>query len=153
MFVLDVRWLRPCPVKFRPRGAAKELRPARARELRLCNEKGAATRNCGGAAQNLTFKIKFPAANICSKFEKFCQIFSAHPTSCDFDGGCVPANWNLKKFQNSFIIYIESERDNKVKIKASPPTVLSTFTQNLKKNNLKSSENLAIIYIESEREK
>jgi hypothetical protein len=32
----------------------------------------------GELRQNLTFKIKFGAANICSKFEKFCQILSAH---------------------------------------------------------------------------
>ena len=60
-------------------------------------QKGAATLFRAGPPENLTFKIKFGAANICSKFEKFCQIFSAHPTSCDFDGGCVPANRNLKK--------------------------------------------------------
>ena len=76
-------------------------------------QKGAATRSCGEPAQNLTFKIKFPAANICSKFEKFCQIFNAHSTSCDFVCGYVPTNRNLKKFQNSFIIYIESEGKRK----------------------------------------
>ena len=54
--------------------------------------KGAATLFRAGPPENLTFKIKFGAANICSKFEKFCQIFSAHPTSCDYDGGCVPTN-------------------------------------------------------------
>ena len=44
--------------------------------------KGAATLVRAGPPENLTFKIKFGAANICSKFEKFCQIFSAHSTSC-----------------------------------------------------------------------
>ena len=85
-----------------PRGAAAPVR-----------RKGAATRSCGEPAQNLTFKIKFPAANICSKFEKFCQIFSAHGRSCAGDRPHHPTNRNLKKFQNSFIIYIESERENK----------------------------------------
>ena len=75
--------------------------------------KGAATLFRAGPPENLTFKIKFGAANICSKFEKFCQIFSAHPTSCDFVFVCVPTNQNLKKFQNSFIIYIESEGKRK----------------------------------------
>ena len=92
-----------------PRGAAAPVR-----------RKGAATRSCGEPAQNLTFKIKFPAANICSKFEKFCQIFSAHSTSCDFVFVCVPTNRNLKKFQNSFIIYIESERRKKINSFPSP---------------------------------
>ena len=75
--------------------------------------KGAATLFRAGPPENLTFKIKFGAANICSKFEKFCQIFSAHSTSCDFVFVCVPTNRNLKKFQNSFIIYIESEGKRK----------------------------------------
>ncbi|MBQ2176701.1 MAG: hypothetical protein II453_17215 [Alphaproteobacteria bacterium] len=59
----------------------------------------------------------------------------------------------MKKFQNSFIIYIESERRKKINsfpspMKGAPPL----SPQDSKKNNLKSSENLAIIYIESERE-
>ena len=82
--------------------------------------KGAATKSCGVPPENLTFKIKFPAANVCSKFEKFCQIFSAHSTSCDFAFVCVLANRNLKKFQNSFIIYIESERRKKINSFPSP---------------------------------
>jgi hypothetical protein len=86
---------------------------------------GAASSPCEGAAtffrpgppENLTFKIKFGAANICSKFEIFCQIFSAHSTSCIGVSGCVPTNRNLKKFQNSFIIYIESERERQTRQK------------------------------------
>jgi len=69
--------------------------------------------SCGGPPKNLTFKIKFAAANICSKFDFFCQIFSAHSMSCDRISGCVPTIQNLKKLQNSFIIYIESEREIK----------------------------------------
>ena len=75
--------------------------------------KGAATFQRTGPPRNLTLKIKFGAANICSKFEKFCQILSAHCTSCDFDGSCVPTNRNLNKCEISIIIYIESERENK----------------------------------------
>ena len=75
--------------------------------------KGAATKSCGEPPENLTFKIKFGAANICSKFEKFCQIFSAHPTSCIDDRPHHPTNRNLKKLQKSLIIYIESEREKK----------------------------------------
>jgi len=75
--------------------------------------KGAATFQQTGPPENLTLKIKFGAANICSKFEKFCQILSAHRTSCDFDGGCVPTNRNLNKYEISIIIYIESERESK----------------------------------------
>ena len=78
--------------------------------------KGAATKSCGEPAQNLTFKIKFPAANICSKFEKFCQIFSTHPTSCIGAFSCVPANRKLIKREIFIIIYIESEREIKKKL-------------------------------------
>lgn len=93
-----------------------------------CGCEGAASSSCEGATstcrgeppQNLTFKIKFPAANICSKFEKFCQIFSAHSTSCIGDRPHHPTNRNLKKFQNSFIIYIESERRKKTNSFPSP---------------------------------
>ncbi len=67
----------------------------------------------GPPAQNLTFKIKFAAANICSKFEKFCQIFSAHLTDILYDRPHRSTNWNLNKCKNSIIIYIESERENK----------------------------------------
>ena len=35
MFVLDVRRLRPDPVKFRPKGAAKELQLGAGRQLRM----------------------------------------------------------------------------------------------------------------------
>ena len=67
----------------------------------------------GPPAQNLTFKIKFAAANKRSKFEKFCQIFSAHPTNICYDQPHRSTNWNLNKCKNSIIIYIESERENK----------------------------------------
>ena len=80
---------------------------------------GAATTFRGEPPENLTFKIKFGAANICSKFEKFCQIFSAHSTSCIGAFVCVPTNRNLKKFQNSFIIYIESERESSAKLRSN----------------------------------
>ena len=99
MFVLDVRRLRPALVKFRPKGAAKELQlcaggqlwMVAVDELRLCDEKE--LRLCSGRLpENLTFKIKFGAANICSKFEKICQIFSAHPMSCIDDRPHHPTN-------------------------------------------------------------
>ena len=97
-------------------GAAAVRRQAAAPVRR----KGAASTFRGEPPKNLTFKIKFPAANICSKFEKFCQIFSAHSTSCIDDRPHHPANRNLKKFQNSFIIYIESERRKKINSFPSP---------------------------------
>jgi len=64
-------------------------------------------------ARNLTFNFKFAAGNLFLKFEKFCQIFrESHETSPGFPH--QSARNNLKKYENSAIIYIESERDNKV---------------------------------------
>ena len=102
-----------CAVEELRQGAAKELRPARAVELRLCDEKELRLGAVGNPPKIWLLKSNFLGAAAASQFEKFCQIFSAHSTSCDFACGCVPANRNLKKFQNSFIIYIESEGKRK----------------------------------------
>ena len=56
-----------------------------------------------------------------------------------------------KKFQNTYIIYIESEREEN-RIHAHGKEVFSPLSVTKQdKRNLKSSENLAIINIESER--
>lgn len=111
MFVLDVHLLRPAHVKFRPKGAAKELQLGTGRQLHLCDEKELRLRAVGSLPKIWLLKSNFLGAATALQFEKFCQIFRPHPTSCIGVFVCVLANRNLKKFQNSFIIYIESERE------------------------------------------